>query len=221
MDKPHLISFKTCPFVQRAVLVLEEKGVDYDVTFIDLRNKPDWFLKISPRGKVPVLQVEGVNLFESQAISEYLDEVYPDGPLMPADAVGRARDRAWFGFASEEIFFPMYRLMTAKEPEARDKELALIASKLERVEEALVGDWLSGDGARFGMADVAFAPFFTRAALLESQGAQVVPLELTRVKAWGERILARPSLSRSVPEDYTQVELGYLKANGSAVLQAA
>lgn len=58
MNKLTLISFPTCPFVQRAVIALNEKGVDFDVIYIDLANKPEWFLEISPLGKVPVLKVE-------------------------------------------------------------------------------------------------------------------------------------------------------------------
>lgn len=69
-----LVSSKTCPFVQRAVILLLEKRVEHEVTYIDLASKPQWFLDKSPRGKVPLLMVEGATLFESQAICEYLDE---------------------------------------------------------------------------------------------------------------------------------------------------
>src|SRR5512143_528618 len=53
--KPHLVSFKLCPFVQRSVIMLKEKHVDFDITYIDLDNPPDWFKAISPFGKVPLL----------------------------------------------------------------------------------------------------------------------------------------------------------------------
>ena len=58
-EKLKLISHKLCPYVQRAVISLTEKGVPFERIDIDLDNKPDWFLKISPLGKVPVLQAEG------------------------------------------------------------------------------------------------------------------------------------------------------------------
>ena len=75
------------------MIVLRTKEVDFDVTYINLREKPDWFLKISPHGKVPVLKVEDQSLFESNAIAEYLDEtVAPQ--LHPADPIKRARNRA-------------------------------------------------------------------------------------------------------------------------------
>jgi glutathione S-transferase len=52
-----LVSFKTCPYVQRAAIVLHEKAVPFEITYIDQTKKPDWFLKISPLGKVPLLKM--------------------------------------------------------------------------------------------------------------------------------------------------------------------
>ena len=69
-----LISHKLCPYVQRAVIALTEKGVPFERIDIDLANKPDWFLKISPLGKTPVLVVGDHAIFESAVILEYLEE---------------------------------------------------------------------------------------------------------------------------------------------------
>ena len=69
-----LISHKLCPYVQRAVIALTEKGVPFERIDIDLANKPDWFLKISPLGKTPVLVVGDKAIFESAVILEYLEE---------------------------------------------------------------------------------------------------------------------------------------------------
>jgi len=70
-----LISFKTCPFVQRAAITLGYKKVEHEVTYIDLADPPDWFLDISPLAKVPILKVDGEILFESAVINEYLDDI--------------------------------------------------------------------------------------------------------------------------------------------------
>ena len=82
-----LISHKLCPYVQRAVIALTEKGVPFERIDIDLANKPDWFLKISPLGKVPVLLVETADgeaaLFESNVICEYIEETHPQPRLLP------------------------------------------------------------------------------------------------------------------------------------------
>jgi len=73
--------------------VLAEKDIPHAIEFIDLGNKPDWFLKISPLGKVPVLCVDARQLFESSVIAEYLDEISP-GSMYPDDAFDKARNRS-------------------------------------------------------------------------------------------------------------------------------
>ena len=106
--KLRLISFPLCPYVQRAAIVLAEKGVPFERVDIDLSNKPDWFLKLSPLGKVPVLVVTGEDgreevLFESAVIAEYLDEVL-EPKLLPSDPLEKARHRAWIEFGSGTCF---------------------------------------------------------------------------------------------------------------------
>src|ERR1700686_3457338 len=94
-----LISHKLCPYVQRAVIALTEKGVAFERIDIDLANKPDWFLAISPLGRTPVLLVGDVPIFESAVILENLEETEPK-PLHPADALRRAEHRGWIEFGS-------------------------------------------------------------------------------------------------------------------------
>ncbi len=94
-----LISHKLCPCVQRAVIALTEKRVTFERIDIDLANKPDWFVAISPLGKTPVLQVGDVPIFESAVILEYLEETQPR-PLHPTDPLRRAEHRAWIEFGS-------------------------------------------------------------------------------------------------------------------------
>ena len=94
-----LISHRLCPYVQRAVIALTEKGVPFERVDIDLSNKPDWFLAISPLGKTPVLLVGDVPIFESAVILEYLEETQPK-PLHPADPLRRAEHRGWIEFGS-------------------------------------------------------------------------------------------------------------------------
>src|SRR5690349_23947780 len=99
-----LISHKLCPYVQRAVIALTEKGVVFERIDIDLANKPDWFLKISPLGKVPVLRVatdDGeVALFESNVICEYIEDTQGGAKLHPQNPLQRAQHRAWMEFGS-------------------------------------------------------------------------------------------------------------------------
>ncbi len=107
-----LVSFVICPFVQRAIIVLSEKEVPFEITYVDIDEPPEWFSKISPFGKVPLLKVDGDVLFESAIINEYLDEVFmprlhPDAPLE------RAKQRGWIEFGSN-LFFEQVGLLLAK-----------------------------------------------------------------------------------------------------------
>lgn len=200
-----LVSAKECPFVQRAVIILREKSVPHDVTYIDLDNKPEWFLKQSPRGKVPILIVDGQVLFESQAICEYLDETQGARRLIPQDPILRARDRAWFSYTSEDFFVPQYLLMVADNEKTYVEKREQLATRLARLEHELPGAWLSGDGSQFGLADAAIAPFFTRLALLTTWTGHDWLEALPRVRALSEALLTRPAVRDSVVPEFEHV----------------
>src|ERR1700754_5068540 len=123
-EKLKLISHKLCPYVQRAVIALTEKGVPFDRIDIDLANKPDWFLAISPLGKTPVLQVGDKAIFESAVILEYLEETQPN-PLHPADPLTRAEHRAWIEFGSA-ILNDIWGLYSAPDRNAFDAKRRLL-----------------------------------------------------------------------------------------------
>ncbi len=194
----HLISFDICPFVQRSTIALEEKGVEYELTFIDLADKPDWFLAISPRGKVPLLKVDDAVLFESTAILEYLDETV-EPRLHDADPIVRARDRAWFSIA-DELFGAVWGMMSAPDRDA-------LAGKAEAVRGAMTR--LSGDlegplwhGERFSALDAVAAPGLLRALWLDALYPELKLFDgLEGVRAWAETLAARPAVKRSAVPD--------------------
>jgi glutathione S-transferase len=193
-----LISIPGCPFVQRTTVLLLEKKVNFEVKVIDPKNKPDWFLKISPFGRVPVLVADGTPIFESSAIIEYLEEMHPDPPLYPKDPILRARDRGWLSGAPEELYKPMGMLVV--QPDQALAAKALLDARLRRLDEEL-GDheWLSFSGTRFGMADVATVPCISRLPLYERIGLYTPPTGLLRLDAWRGRLCARESVARSLP----------------------
>jgi glutathione S-transferase len=148
----HLISFKTCPFVQRAVITLKHKDIDFDITYIDLADPPDWFLEMSPLKKVPVLKVDDEILFESAVINEYLDEI-TGGDLQPKDPLARAKNRAWIEFASN-MLGNLYMMKMSKDEERYTKYRQALVSQLQRVEKRLGdGPWFNGED--FSLADTA------------------------------------------------------------------
>ena len=92
MPDIELFSSDLCPYAHRVRLALAEKGVDFWHTEIDLADKPEWFLVISPLGEVPVIRHEDRFIADSTVILEYLEEVYPPRPA--SEGSGQARHRA-------------------------------------------------------------------------------------------------------------------------------
>lgn len=207
--KPELVSFKLCPFVQRSVIVLQEKGVDYDITYIDLKDPPEWFKEISPLGKVPVLKVGDAVLFESAVIMEYLDEVNPPS-LHPADPLRKAHNRAWIEFASG-LFFCQFNMVMAQEKEACDTAEQELREKLAQVEQQVAGPLFNGEA--FSLADAAYAPLFMRLAFLEKWQPMGLLEPLPRVRSWSEQLLARESVKRSVVADLEPLYRDHIAAS--------
>jgi glutathione S-transferase len=213
-----LISSVTCPFVQRAVIALQEKNVaTIDTSYIDLAAPPEWFLHVSPRGKVPVLQTPEGPLFESLAICEYIDETTnPISSLMPPTAFGRAEDRAWAAFVGEDLFGPLYMLMTAPDLGTAQTHQASIERSLVRLDGHLKNrNFLSAPGTHYGMADVCAAPFAMRALDARSRGWYDLFEGKPAARAWAECLYERPSTRASVPSDYAKAETDMLEARGS------
>ena len=197
-----LISFDRCPFVQRSVITLLHKKVDYQVTYIDLGNKPDWFLKISPLGRVPALRVKDGDretvLFESAVINEFIDEVTP-GRLLPEDPVARAQNRAWIEFGGA-LFMDTYKMSVAKTAAEFEDAQRTLADHLQRVE-AVLDDGPYFNGKDFSLVDAAYAPFFMRVAIWSETLAFYDRSLFPKVAAWAEELLALPSVRDSVLED--------------------
>ena len=208
--KPELISFKICPFVQRSVIVLQEKGVDYDITYINLKEPPKWFKEISPLGKVPVLKVGESTVFESAVIMEYLDEVNPPS-LHPANPLQKAHNRAWIEFASA-LFMCQFNMVMAKEQEACDSAEQELRDKLKLVDEQLIGPFFNGES--FSLVDAAYAPLFMRLALLEQWCPMGLLEGMPKMQAWSEKLLARPSVQNSVVEELPQLYRGHISSSG-------
>ncbi|HWU15153.1 MAG TPA: glutathione S-transferase family protein, partial [Caulobacter sp.] len=181
-----LVSHPLCPFVQRAAIVLLEKGAPFDRVDIDLSAKPDWFLALSPTGKVPLLKVrkpdgEEALLFESMAICEYLEETQGGAPMYPGDALLRAQQRAWIEFATQVLADAWQFLNAADQPTA-DARQAALRDKLRRLEPVL-GAGPNFQGTAFSMVDAVFAPVFRYFDVLDPKVSQPIFESLPRVSA--------------------------------------
>lgn len=194
-----LVSFPLCPFVQRAVIALREKGVPFTVSYIDLDAPPEWFLEMSPLGKVPLLQVDGTVLFESAVINEFLDETHPPR-MLPEAALQRARARAWIEFASGQIG-RQYMMLTVATEAAFDEQRRASRRELVHLEAALGAGPLYA-GEHFSLVDAAIAPWFMRLRLMEDAHALGMLDGMPKLAAWGQALCARESVRQSVPEHF-------------------
>lgn len=220
MSTFQLISHALCPYVQRAAIVLAEKGVPFERTTIDLDHKPDWFLALSPLGRVPLLRVRRPGerdavLFESAAICEYLDEVVPGPRLHPDDPIERAQHRAWMEFGSS-VLSDIWGLETATDAGTFDAKRAAIATKFRRLEDTLDGGaWFGGD--RFSLVDAVFGPVFryfdTFDALLDTGVFTAVP----KVRAWRRALAARPSVREAVSSTYDEALRAFLAGHDAFI----
>jgi glutathione S-transferase len=208
--KPELVSFKICPFVQRSVIVLQEKGVDYDITYINLKEPPSWFKAISPLGKVPLLRVGDAVVFESAVIMEYLDEVYPPS-LHPAEPLRKAHNRAWIEFAST-LLMTQFNMVMAKDQATCDSAEQELRDKLKLVDAQLVGPFFNGEN--FALVDAAYAPLFMRLALLEQWQPMGLLEGMARVREWSQRLLARPAVINSVVAELPQLYRAHIGDSG-------
>ncbi|WP_257168439.1 glutathione S-transferase family protein [Bradyrhizobium sp. SRS-191] len=218
-----LISHTLCPYVQRAVIVLTEKGVAFQRIDIDLANKPDWFLKLSPLGKVPVLVVptaQGeVALFESNVICEYIEETQGGAKLHPEGALARAQHRAWMEFGSA-ILGDLWGLETTQDGQVFAAKREALTAKFARVEAAL-GEGPYFAGAQFSLVDAVFAPVFRCFDVFDAYGDLGIFAATPKVRAWRDQLAQRPSVKTAVSAEYPQLLRAFLMRHDAYLLQQA
>ncbi len=202
-----LCSFKTCPWVQRAAIVLQQKQVPYDITYIDRDHRPDWFLAISPHSKVPVLRIDGKDaLFESNAIAEYLEETAAP-PLHPDDPIARARNRAWTDYVTT-FASAVSNTMYADSDAEFVARAANIPGPFGKLEEALAKRGNAGpyfNGPQLSLVDAAYAPFLQRYTFMDRLRPLGIIEKYPHLAAWRDALLAAPAVKASTVSDIEAV----------------
>jgi glutathione S-transferase len=194
-----LISHKLCPYVQRAVIALTEKGVAFERIHIDLANKPDWFLKISPLGKTPVLVVGDHAIFESAVILEYLEETEAK-PLHPTDPLIRAEHRAWIEFGSA-VLNDIAGFYAAADEATFKAKAAQLEQRFARLETRVsAAPWF--DGESFSLVDAVFGPVFRYFDVFDGIGDFGILAAKPKLARWRQNLAARPSVKSAVSADY-------------------
>jgi len=221
MQQPRftLISHALCPYVQRAAIVLREKGIAFERIDIDLVHKPDWFLQVSPLGKTPVLLADGAPVFESAVICEYLEDVVASPPLHPRDALERARHRGWMEFGSS-VLNAIAAFYNAADEARLLASADDIRHKMEQVEAQLAARADEGPyfaGAAFGMVDAVFGPVFRYFDVLEAVGDFGFFRATPQVQAWRQALADRASVQAAAHPDYAALLRGFLRARPGAL----
>lgn len=222
MAKYRLISFKGSPWVQRVAIVLREKGVDFELFNIESGNRPEWFGTVSPHGKVPVLEIDGrVTLFESNAISEYLDDAIQP-KLHPEYPVERAIHRAWTDYIPTFAGL-LGAIANAKTIEAQASGWEGLSKGLARLEDALKktagGPYFSG--AHFSLVDAGYAPFMQRLLILEDLAGTSLSVKFPAVRRWAQALVDRPSTHTFPPDVFRLLYLEGVKRRGGLIAQQA
>ena len=207
-----LVSHHLCPYVQRAVIALLEKEVAFERVYVDLANKPDWFLALSPLGKTPVLRVGERAIFESSVIVEYLEETQPK-PLHPQDPLTRAEHRSWIEFGSSVLnnIWGFYTAADAAVFEAKARTLGGQFSQIER----RLNDGPYFEGERFCLVDGVFGPVFRYFDVFDRIGEFEILQSAPKVRAWRRALALRWSIQKAVTEDYQNRLWTFLAARNS------
>jgi glutathione S-transferase len=214
--KLKLISHKLCPYVQRAVIALTEKGVPFERIDIDLANKPDWFVAISPLGKTPVLQVGDTAIFESAVILEYLEETQPK-PLHPADSLARAEHRGWIEFGSA-VLGHIAGFYAAPDEATFAAKTAQLEARFARLETRVAASpWF--DGGEFSLVDAVFGPVFRYFDVFDSIADFGILAGKPKLARWRTALAARPSVRAAVSADYPVLLRDFLNRRNSWLSQ--
>jgi glutathione S-transferase len=207
-----LISHKLCPYVQRAVIALTEKGIAFERIDIDLAHKPDWFLAISPLGKTPVLRVDDVAIFESAVILEYLEETQPS-PLHPADPLRRAEHRAWIEFGSA-VLNDIAGFYAAPDEAAFKAKTSQLEARFARLEARVVASpWF--DGESFSLVDAVFGPVFRYFDVFDEIADFGILAGKPKLARWRQALAARASVRTAASADYPALLRDFLERRNS------
>lgn len=179
----------------RVRIVLAEKGVSYEVINVELRGKPEDLLELNPYGNVPTLVDRELALYDSNIITEYLDERFPHPPLMPVYPVARAKARLII-YRFDREWGPLVRKLEAGKPSdmrVAAKELASYLSQLVPVFNS--STYFMGD--EFTLVDCCIAPVLWR---LPAWGISLTPSEMKAINKYADRVFQRDSFQASLTE---------------------
>ncbi len=210
-----LVSHRLCPYVQRAAILLHEKGIHYQRRYVDLSNKPQWFLDISPLGKTPVLITQGEAIFESAVICEYLEDTIAPA-LHPASPLARAKHRGWIEFGSS-LLNSIAGFYSAKDEDQLELKRNEIRQKFVQLEPVVTTPFFAGES--FSLVDAVYGPIFRYFDTFEKIDNFGFFDGLSRTQQWRGHLLHRTSIIGAVDTNYPELLWQFLLHKNSALSQ--
>ena len=203
--------------MQRSIITLEEKSINYTRSDIDLAHKPAWFKQKSPMGKVPVLLVDdNYALFESAVICEYLDEV-TSGSLHPIDCLEKAYHRSWIELGSG-ILNNIAGFYNAKDKVHFQKTHTEIQRKFQLIETVICGTPFFS-GVKFHLIDAVYGPIFRYFDVFDSFTDLNTFTNLPKCQVWRNALRQRKSIQKAVAENYSVLLIQFLINRDSYISQ--
>ena len=197
-----------CPFAYRVRLALAEKAIAHESQTIDLLNIPEWYYAISPTGKVPLLKRGDDIVWESNIINEYLEDAYPDIPLLPEYPLARAHARLWIDYCNT-MFQPNYCGLVFEQDKSKHEDIRVILyDSLKHIDEGLAKTapgpfWL---GEKISLVDLSYYPFFEHAPVLSYYRRFTIPAEHKHIHRWLAAMRERPSVKTNRRDDEFYIE---------------
>jgi glutathione S-transferase len=200
--KLELISFKLCPFAQRAIILLNTQKIDFKITYINPMDAPDWFKEISPTGQVPLLKVDDQIVFESAVIAEFINDISSTS-IHPENVIQKANNRSWIAFSST-MLDDMFGMVVGDEAKFNTSKKSLFA-KLAKLE-AVKNNEKFFNGDNFNVIDASLAPIFMRLAWINEFTNNALSIaEFKNLSTWSDTILAVEQVKNSVVDGLNDV----------------
>lgn len=214
LHKYELITSELCPYSQRVVIALEEKGIPYTIAPIDMFSKPDWFALLTPMGNLPVLKSGNLAIFESAVVIEYINESVPNPPLLPEEPFQRARHRMWTSFATA-LMAVVSTLSKSPDKAVVQQMAGKVKSMLTRLESQLgVGPCFGGED--MSLVDCAMVPPLQRLHWIEGiEPAFDFFAHVPHMTAWWQHLKTRASVVKSAPENMREIFYDFLQGRGT------
>ncbi|NGY03365.1 glutathione S-transferase family protein [Solimonas terrae] len=200
MIRLHYHPFST--YARRVLITLLEKGLKHEAVIIDMaarQHRSPEYLALNPYGRVPTLEEDGLVLYESSAILQYLEATHPQPALTPPDAKGRALVDMHLRLCDLQMASPTGTIIFPKRfmPKERWDMAAIEAAQKAIIKHLAIVEQQLGNndylvGNTYSLADIAYIPFIEFLPLMEITPGPAVA-------AWRERLLARPSSVETRP----------------------